>query len=321
KCGYDTDCIRQTFSLPQPLEYYPAHLPAYPLMIKALDVFFPAPVAMLFVTLTGSIFINLVFYQFIKVFTKTRQAVWLTFLFNFFPARLFILRNIGAPETWFIAFTLLSILLFKKEKYLYSGLFAALSQALKSPGILLFGAFCLIFIQKLITKQEKTTTLFKKFIPYTLVPLTILIIFTFYKYQTGDFLAYFHSGDNFHLNPLPFLVFASNRSWVYSIWLEDIIYIFLFALLAIQALFKKHQKSIISIYPALFLLSTLFVAHRDISRYIAPVYPSTFLAFQKYLSSKTFKFAFWVILPAIILYSINFCIGNTAPVADWTPYL
>ncbi|MBU4210402.1 hypothetical protein KKC08_00770 [Patescibacteria group bacterium] len=322
KCGYDTDCIRQSFSLPQPLEYYPAHLPAYPLMIKALDIFFPAPVAMLFVTLAGSIFLNLVFYQLIKTFTNSSKALWLTFLFNFFPARFFILRNIGAPETWFIGFTLLSILLFKKEKYLYSAIFAALSQALKSPGILLFGAFSLIFIQKLITKQETPAILFKKFILYILVPLTVLIIFAFYKYQTGDFLAYFHSGDNFHLNPLPFLVFAGNRSWVHSIWLEDIIYIFLFALLAIQTLFKKYQKSnIISIYPALFLLSTLFVAHRDISRYVAPIYPFAFLAFEKYLSSKTFKFAFWVILPAIILYSINFCIGNIAPIADWTPYL
>ena len=30
KCGYNKNCIGPNFSLPQPLEYYPAHLPGYP---------------------------------------------------------------------------------------------------------------------------------------------------------------------------------------------------------------------------------------------------------------------------------------------------
>jgi hypothetical protein len=62
------------------------------------------------------------------------------------------------------------------------------------------------------------------------------------------------------------------------------------------------------------------VAHRDISRYLAPVYPFLFIAYGKMLSSKPAKTIFIILLPAIFLYALNFIIGNTAPIADWTPY-
>ncbi|RLC34512.1 hypothetical protein DRH14_02780, partial [Candidatus Shapirobacteria bacterium] len=161
----------------------------------------------------------------------------------------------------------------------------------------------------------------KKAVYYLLSPITVLIIFLLYYYQTGDFWAYFHSGDNIHLNPFPFMVFFSHRSWIHSIWLEDIIYIYFIASLAVSRLFKKYKISVISVYPAIFLLSTFFVAHRDISRYLSPAYPFFVLAFAKPINQLSFKKVFLIILPAIFLYALNFCLGNTAPVADWTPYL
>ncbi len=39
KTLYDKTQIATTFSLPIPLEYYPAHLPAYPLLIKFFNLF------------------------------------------------------------------------------------------------------------------------------------------------------------------------------------------------------------------------------------------------------------------------------------------
>jgi hypothetical protein len=153
------------------------------------------------------------------------------------------------------------------------------------------------------------------------MPLTVLGIFYFYKLETGDFWAYFHSGDNFHLNKLPYLVFISTKSWINTIWLEDVVYIYLLALYGVYRLIKKYKFDIITIYPVVFTFATLLVAHRDISRYIAPVYPFLFLAYKKPLTKTSFKIVFLLLLPAIVLYAINFVVGNVAPIANWAPYL
>jgi hypothetical protein len=320
KCGYIKDCIGPNFSLPQPLEYYPAHFPGYPLLIKFFNNFTTGPKAMLFSTLLGSIFLSLILFEFLKLFVKEKKAFWLTVLFLFFPARFFVLRSVGAPETWFLASIIASIFFFKKDKIWLSAIFAALAQTFKTPAILLVLSYAIIAIYELV-KNKKLVPVVKKYYPYLLTPITVLSIFYLYFLQTGNLLAYFQSGDNFHLNFLPYLVFISTKSWINTIWLEDIIYIFLIAIYGVYRLLKKYKFDIVAIFPLVFLLATLLVAHRDISRYIAPVYPFLLLAFQKFLNKKSIKIIFLILLPAIVLYSINFVCGNVAPISDWTNYL
>lgn len=321
KCWYQKDCIRSHFSLPQPLEYYPAHLPGYPLLITLVSVVFPGPLAMLLATLAGSVVLNVVFYFFALHYLPRSKAFWLTLAFQFLPGRLFILRLIGAPETWFLAAILGSILLFSQKKYWLSALVVAMAQLFKSPAILLFAAYGLIGLTQIYQHKVTITQAICRYLPYLFVPLTALAIFAFYYLQTGDFLAYFHSGDNFHLNSLPYLTFISTSTWVNGIWLEDVLYIYLLALIAVTLLFKKYKIGLINLFPLVYTIATIFVAHRDISRYIAPVYPFIFLAFGRYLTAKWFRLILLLILPAVILYAVNFIIGNVAPVADWTPYL
>lgn len=320
KCGYNKNCIGPNFSLPQPLEYYPAHLPGYPFLINFVSNFISTPKAMLLVTLVGSVFLTLILFEFLKLFIKEKKAFWLSILFIFFPARFFILRQIGAPETWFIASIIASIFYFKKDKYLLAAIFAAMAQTLKSPGILLFGSYGILAIYELI-KNKDLLSVIKKYFVFALVPMTVFAIFNLYRLQTGDFFAYFNSGDNFHLNKLPYLVFISTKSWIGSIWLEDIIYIYLIAIYGVYKLLKKYKFDIVSIFPLVFTIATLLVAHRDISRYITPVYPFLLLAFSKFLNKKSLKIIFILLLPAIILYAINFVSGNVAPIANWAPFL
>jgi len=321
KCGYNKSCLAANFSLPQSLEYYPAHLPTFPLIIKFFHLFTTGTKAMLLATLTGSLFLSLAAYEFFSLFIRKKSALWLSLLFIFFPARLFILRLVGAPETWFIAATLFSLKFFIHKKYPLSVLFAILAQTLKTPGILLFITYLAYALYQYYFDHQSFRFLVKKYSPYLLIPLSVLPIFYVYKIQTGDFWAYFHSGDNFHLNPLPYTVFISTKSWIHTLWLEDIIYLYIFALTAVYLLFKKHRPSPLILYPAIFTLATLLVAHRDISRYLAPVYPFFLLAFNKILCQKPAKIIFVAILPAIILFTINFVIHNTAPIADWGAYL
>jgi len=320
KCGYNKNCIGPNFSLPQSLEYYPAHLPAYPFLIRFFNYFTTSPKAMLVSTLLGSIFLSIITFEFFKLFLKEKKAFWLSILFLFFPARFFVLRQVGAPETWFLATTIASIYFFKKDKFVLAAVFAAIAQAFKSPGILLFVAYGVISLHEFI-KTKNSKIIIKKYFAFLLVPLVIFFIFTLYKSETGDFFAYFHSGDNFHLNTLPYLAFISTKSWLNTIWIEDIIYIFLLSIYGVYLLIKRYKFDIIAIYPLIFTAATLLVAHRDIGRYIAPVYPFLLLAYKKPLNKKSLKIVFLLMLPAIILYAINFVAGNTAPIADWTPYL
>ncbi len=320
KCGYNKDCIGPNFSLPQPLEYYPAHFPGFPFLISFFNNFTTGPKAMILSTLLGSIFLSLILFKLLTLYLKQTKAFWLTIVFLFFPARFFILRSVGAPETWFLATTLTSIYFFKKEKLWQSAIFAALALLFKSPGVLLLTSFGVIATSELI-RDKNIGRVFKKYFPYILVPLTIIFIFYIYYLQTGNFLAYFHSGDNFHLNFLPYLVFISSKSWINTIWLEDIIYIFLFAIYGIYRLAKKYKFDIVAIYPIIFVLATVLVAHRDISRYISPAYPFMLLAYQKFFNRRSVRIVLILLIPAIILYAINFVSGNVAPISDWTNYL
>jgi hypothetical protein len=279
------------------------------------------PKAMLLATLFGSIFLSLSSYQFFQLFFNRQKSFILSALLLFIPPRLFILRSIGAPEAWFIGAILTSIIFFKKDRIWLSAIFAAFAQLFKSPGILLTISYAVIAIYQLLKYQTPLSKIVAKYYPYLLTPITILLIFYSYYLQTGDFLAYFHSGDNFHLNLLPFLVFISNNTWVESIWLEEIIYIYFLSIYAVYRLIKKFKFDIVTVFPAIFVFATLLVSHRDISRYIAPVYPFLILAFAKKITSRPVLIILLIILPAIFLYAINFIIGNTAPIADWGSYL
>jgi len=333
KTLYDKAQIASTFSLPIPLEYYPAHLPAYPLLIKLFDSFLSGTWAMLLVTLFSTIFAAFFFYLLLKKFNLTTKPLWLAIIFLFLPARWLVVRSVGSPEPLFIAALLASFYFFKsaldkKENNLLSpfksvtfdfflaGIFGALAQITKTPGALLFIAYCLFLISKFFRT--------KKFIyqawPLLLIPLSILPVFWFYKIQTGDFLAYFHSGDNFHLVFPPFQSFITGKNWLGDFWLEDMIYVYLVGALGVVLLFKQKLYDLAS-FALIFFLATLFVAHRDLSRYSLPLVPFALIAFAPFLEKKEFKIAFCFILIPIYLYTINFILHNTAPIADWTPYL
>ncbi|MFA6007473.1 MAG: hypothetical protein WC784_02390 [Candidatus Shapirobacteria bacterium] len=317
KCWYQKDCIAKNFSLPLPLEYYPAHLPGFPLLIKYFSFYTNTPKAMLLATMFGSLLLTLVSYYFYKGFFKEKTAFWITFLTIFFPARLFVLRLVGAPETWFLSFILLSIIFFRKKKFWPSAIFGILAQLLKSPGILLFAAyFLLAFFDYLKTKKIDW-----RYLIYLIIPLSAIGIFYYYYLQTGDFFAYFHTGDNIHLTPFPYQVFVSTRAWINTIWLEDVIYIFALCFFAVAKLWKKFKIDILFVFPLIFTIASVFVAHRDISRYMVPVYPFVFLAFGKKISQSKARLIFFLLIPAVILYALNFVIGNTAPITTWAPYL
>ena len=320
KSWYNKEFISSHFSLPTPVEYYPAHLPAYPLTISFFNLFFRGPTAMLNSTLFFTVLCAISFYLLVYKFKLSENPLWLSLVFLVFPARWVVVKAVGSPEPLFIFAILASLYFFKSEKWLLAGIFGVLAQITKSPGILLFLSYLGYLGYLGFLGRRKIREIIKSSFPLFLIPLSVLAVFWFYKIRTGDFWAYFHSGDNFHLVFPPFQSFAQNRSWLGDFWREDMVWQYLLGALTVILLIKQKLYDLAS-FAGVFFTVTLFVTHRDLARYSLPLVPFSLIAFDKFIQKKEFKIALLIILPAIYLYTVNFITGNIAPIADWAPYL
>jgi hypothetical protein len=315
----------QIKNIPQPLPaiYYAAHFPGYSLAILVFAPLMGFLKSMLFVALLFTILSAWMFYLLIKDFDLTKHPLWLTILFLIIPARWLIIHSVGSSETMF-GFFIISALYFlmkyeatQKWKFIYlTGLMGLGAQITRPPGALLAIAIGAYLLWKIITTKKNFIaqlgiTIYR-YHPLLLIPLALLGVFGWYQLSYGDFFAYFKTGDNIHLVFPPYQVFNKDSYWVGEFWLEDIIYIFIFGFLAVMYLFKQKLYPL-AFFVLTYLVATIFVTHRDISRYAAPIFPFVLIAFEKVLVSKEFKIVMAVVGLAIYLYAQNFLLNNTAP--------
>lgn len=327
KSFYNLQYIAANFSFPLPLEYYAAHFPLYPALIRLLAIPLGYPWGMLTATLTGSALTIYYFYAFIRGYVSHKNALWLTALFAVLPARWLIVRSVGSPEPLFVGALLASVYHFNKKQYVMAGIWGAIAQLTKSPGILLFiayiGALILPKLAELATNHNfvKWVKTFEyRAYPILLIPLSLLALFYFYKMKFGDFFAYFNSGDNIHLSFPPFQIFDYSQPWVNTHWLEEIIFVYLFGLLTLVRLIK-HKQTTLAWFTGIFVATIFFVSHRDLMRYSLPILPFFFVAFAKELSSREFKIIMAILIIPIYLFSLAFISNNVMPISDWGPLL
>jgi 4-amino-4-deoxy-L-arabinose transferase-like glycosyltransferase len=309
------------FELPLPSKYFAAHLPLYPFLIRVFGdifrifgfslVYFKA---MIFVNLIATIALTAFFYFLITQFKLSKNPLFLSLVFLFIP-KFLVVRSIGAPESLFMFLILLSIYFFEKERYFLAGLFGGLATMTKTPGILLFFSYALVFLEKII----KTKKINWRWIGVFLIPLGLLAVFVIYAFQYKDFFAYFHSGDNIHLF-YPFSVFNYKANWVGTAWLEEIIFYFFLYGLTVYSLKDSKYRSFFY-FSLIFYVAILFVQHKDIPRYSVPLWPMALISFEKFFTSKKFLIVFLFLLPAIYLFAWNFIVYNIMPISNWQPYL
>ncbi len=329
KTLYDPEAIKSNTAFSLSPIYYTAHYPLYPLLIRTTATLLPFlgyPYAMMIVTLITGVLAVCMFYLLLQELGFKKEALWIAMIFTIFPARWFIVRSIGSPEPLFLLTVMASIYFFYKEKWWLAGIFGALAQMTKPPGILLFIAYVIALIAPRWHQLGNTNavTWLKKLTwrayPILLIPLTLIGIYIFYGIRFGDFFAYFNSGDNIHLMFPPFQVFNPQQAWVGSFWLEEIIWLYIFGGLGTIYLYKQNRP-ILASFVAIFFTSILFVAHRDIARYMLPIVPFLMIAFAKFLNTREFKWVFALLLIPIYLYAISFISGNISPISDWGPLL
>jgi hypothetical protein len=319
---YDKTILRTVFSFPLPLEYYPAHFPLFPLLIfLGIALAVPPGIAMLGLTLTGTILAILTCYTFVREEGLTAGALGITLTFLLLPARWVVVRSVGSPEPWFIFFILASMVAYKRQQKWLSAIFGLLAVITKSPGILLFIAYAgEALFGYLKDKRRRIGQSLRDFLPYWLMPLALLGVFCFYSIRTGDFLAYFHSGDNLHLRVLPFQIFNSQAPWVGTFWLEDTIFIYLVGAAAFLNLLAQKRR-LLTWFFGFYFASLIFVSHRDLARYSLPLVPFVLVAFGSYFSQKQWRWILLFMIVPVYLFTLGFISNNVVPIADWRPFL
>lgn len=317
KTFYNPELIKANFQFPLPIEYYASHFPLFPLLIKTFSFLTSVtnlagfPYSMLLVTLASSILAIYFFYRLAKDYLDEKRALFLTFIFSIFPARWLVVRSVGTPEPLFLAALIASIYYFKNKKYLAAGIWGAIAQLVKPPGIILFFAFLL---STLISKN------YKKAWPIVFIPLALIPVFILFGIQLKDFWAYFHSGDNIHLFFPPFQIFNYSAPWVGTFWLEEIIFVYLIGAVGIIKLWQK-KESVLFYFTGLFFIISLFISHRDIVRYSLPMAPFLLIAFSETLVKKEFRIVLCLIAIPIYLFSLAFISQNVMPISNWAPFL
>ena len=327
KTFYNGAAIKQNFSFPLPVEYYAAHFPLFPALIKLFSPIFGYLYSMLFATVASGTLASLYFYHFIKEFVGNRYALIATFAFGIFPARWLISHSVGSADPLFVASIIASIYHFRKEQYLKAGIWGAIAQLTKSPAILLFVAYvCYLATRRMKKLVDESFTAWvrslkiTKTIPILLIPLALVLVFFIYGQTYGNFFAYFNSGDNIHLLFPPFQIFNYSAPWVGTFWLEEIIFIYLIGLLALLRLIQKKEH-LLAWFVGIFFVTLLFVSHRDLLRYSLPAVPFCFAAFSDIFKNKHFRYTVIFLVIPIYLYSLVFISQNVMPISDWAPLI
>jgi hypothetical protein len=350
KSFYDPSLIKPLSPIISP-NYYASHFPGYSILILLFAPLFGFLKSMLFVSLASTIASACAFYLFISKLKLTNHPLLLSLIFLILPARWLIVHSVGSSEPTFIFFVITCLYFFIRFEQtgnfadvVLSALAALAAQLIRPPGILLFIAlggyvlwkyFLLSFranrsISRFFSLQisqfvrndkevydrtKNSFILMLNYFPFLMVPLGLLGIFYWYSLTYHDFFAYFHSGDNIHLTFPPFQIFNKTQYWVGDIWLEDIIYIFIIGFYG-GILLLKQKLYPLAFFVLAFLTASIFVAHRDISRYTLPILPFVLIAYEKVLTSKEFRIVLIILALGIFLYTQNFIINNTAPIPN-----
>jgi|GEM_PF-489090 len=305
--------------------YFTAHYPGLPILIRLLDNFMTGPQSVLVAIMISNIVLVTGIYLLYLAFAKNKKhAVTLAMIAMFLPARMLSDRVVGSNEPLFMGLVFLSLYLASKKKYWWSAIIGSMSIITRSPGILLFGGYAIAALSNIRTDKRNNI---QTYLPYLLMPLTLIAIWAFYGYQHSNLLAYFQSTVSLNIQFPPFLVFGTTQEWITGMWREEIVYIYLLFGLGLMSLGKRFaaKLSMAKIatlsYATLYLGSIFFVSHRDVARYSLPIAPLVILGFEQYLENVWVRRFLLILLIPIYLLGWQFVMQNVQPVADWSGLL
>ena len=172
--------------IPLETRYYAAHLPLYPITLILLAPFVGFLKALVVSTVGFTILLGWLFYYLVTHFKLTKHPLLLTTVLMFLP-RFVVVRAVGAPESMFLFFILLSLLTFEKKHYFWAGLAGGLAAMTKSPGLLLAPAFFLVIAERFYkTRKFDFSTAW-----LVLIPGGFLVVCLIYLVQYSPYTSIF----------------------------------------------------------------------------------------------------------------------------------
>lgn len=307
-----------------PRWYYAVHLICYPFFIRLLNYPF-VPFfgklsylySMLLSTIIFTVLAVLMFYKFIKEFKLVKNPFWMSVVFIFFPPRWVIYHSVGATESMFIFWCLLSVYFFKKEKYFLSYIIGALATITRIFGVLLFPTYILLLILKTYDFKpflKKARNIregfisFLKSLPWLLIlgtliiPFSLFVHFLVYKMVFNMFFAYWQwNAGQLGLPPFNALV-DFGKYW--KVGMAELYVIYMsFSIYGLVKLYKHRE---IFWFCFIQFLPITLNKMNDIPRFLTIVSMFVFVvAFERFFDNKYFKLIFPIYLVLVYLYVWN----------------
>lgn len=288
--------------------WLPAHFPLYPLAIRAISGigYFQA---MLIVGLTFAWLSTIALYQLITKLKITRFPLLVTLPFLFLSPRWFAVSHVGGSESMFMFFLIVFLYFFAQKKHYLAALFIALAQ-LTRPHAAFFGVgLALVALFELISTHNLKAVI-RTYYPYLMIPLAMIMVFTFYYFQTGNFWAFFEAISlTKNLQAIPFKTFTFPAPNIETFWQEINAVDYVLYLGASLLMFRQKLWRF-GVLALVYFIPLVFLQHSDISRYAIPLLPFAFIAYHEILEKREFTLATLLMAPAVLLYAINFMDHN-----------
>jgi len=264
---------------------------------------------MLLISLGFTLAAYLALYELIRSLRVTKHPLLVTLPFIFLSPRWFTVSHVGNSESALVFFLILFLLYFQKKNHRTAAIFLALAQVTRPHAIFFALGVALVALIDLIRSRNLKST-FRTYLPYLLIPISILAVFTFYYFQTGNFWAFFEAISlTKNLQAIPFATFTFPSANIETFWQEINAVDYVLYLAAALTMFRKKfwQFGVIALT---FFVPLIFLHHTDISRYAIPLLPFAFIAYSEMLEKREFTLATLLMSPAIYLYAINFMDHN-----------
>ena len=280
--------------------YFAAHLPLYPLVLRACSLFGGWKAGLYLATGLLAATSAAAFAVYVKDAAPEIPTLVAALAFLFLPARMFLYRALGASEALMSLLVVLAVLAWHRGRVDWALFLAALATITRTNGILIVGVLCLA----LLLSGRVKTALFGG----ALAAVPLLLLFSWHRYLFGDFFALLHvhadSAGGAGRLCLPFAFIgemAARNDWETA---EMLLGLHLFYILCAARLFAKGDRleaGLVAAHVALFSL----LRERDLSRYYLTVAPfAVILAWRDVWSRPRLAAAVLVVLaPLSVFYA------------------
>lgn len=289
-----------------PPKRFAPFLMMYPLAIRAVAPLLGYHWGMVGLAVFFATVAAVCFYALLRDSGVTDRPLWLAILFLFVPHRWLIYRSVGASEPMFLAFSLLSLWLFVRRKYVLSFVAAAVACDTRIQGLFLIPAYGLtILLDRDMGRGRKAALLLASAAVSSLLCLNMAI----YHRVWGDFWAYL-TINNTMVEFMPFgqlIDYVQDvHAWQGYFGSQHYLLLYGITLIGLARLWRIDRGRVLFVYSLFSFAFLTLILHEDLARYLIAVAPFTWLlGFQEVWTDRRILWVVPILLALVYAYAWN----------------